>query len=60
LTDEFYGDRTGQLEDPFGHVWSIQTRIENVSPKKMQKRLDAMVAKAEPEPKQKSKRKTKG
>ena len=60
LTDEFYGDRTGQLEDPFGHVWSIQTRIEDVSPKKMQKRLDAMVAKAEPEPKAKSKRKTKG
>lgn len=43
LKDEFYGDRTGQLEDPFGHVWSIQQRIEDVSPKKMQKRLDAMM-----------------
>ncbi len=60
LTDEFYGDRTGQLEDPFGHVWSIQTRIEDVTPKKMQKRRDAMAAKTEPEPKAKSKRKTKG
>jgi PhnB protein len=60
LTDEFYGDRTGQLEDPFGHVWSIQTRIEDVSPKKMQKRLDAMVAKAEPASKAKPNRKTKG
>jgi PhnB protein len=44
LTDEFYGYRSGQLEDPFGHVWMIQTLIEEVSPKKMQKRLDAMLA----------------
>lgn len=44
LTDEFYGYRSGQLEDPFGHVWMIQTQIEELSPKKMQKRLDAMMA----------------
>ena len=44
LTDEFYGDRTGQLEDPCGLVGSIQTRTEDVSPKQMQKRLDAMMA----------------
>ena len=44
LTDEFYGDRTGQIEDPFGHVWMIAQRIEEVSPKEMQKRLDAMMA----------------
>ena len=44
VQDEFYGDRTGQVEDPFGHVWMIQTRVEDVSPKKMQKRLDAMLA----------------
>ncbi len=44
LADEFYGDRTGQLQDPFGHVWSIQTRVEDVSPKQMQKRLDTMMA----------------
>ncbi len=52
VKDEFYGDRTGQVEDPFGHVWMIQTRIEDVSPKKMQKRLDAMMAgtPAPPEP----------
>jgi PhnB protein len=57
-TDEFYGDRAGQIEDPFGHVWMIQTHIEDVSPKKMQKRLDAMMAGPEslpqPEPKTKS------
>jgi PhnB protein len=44
VQDEFYGFRTGQVEDPFGHVWMIQTQIEDVSPKKMQKRLDAMMA----------------
>ena len=44
LTDEFYGDRTGQVEDPFGHVWMIAQRIEDVPPKEMQKRLDAMMA----------------
>ena len=46
LTDEFYGDRTGQLEDPFGHIWSIQTRMEDIRPKAMQKRLDAMAVAA--------------
>lgn len=44
VQDEFYGFRTGQVEDPFGHVWMIQTQFEDVSPKKMQKRLDAMMA----------------
>lgn len=39
--DQFYGDRSGQIEDPFGHIWSIQTRIEMVSHKDMQKRLNA-------------------
>lgn len=44
VQDEFYGDRAGQVEDPFGYVWMIQTRMEDVSPKKMQKRLDEMMA----------------
>jgi PhnB protein len=43
VADQFYGDRTGQIEDPFGHVWSIQTRVERVSPKEMQKRLNALL-----------------
>ena len=46
--DEFYGDRTARLEDPFGHTWSLQARIEAVSPKQMQKRLDAMMSAAPP------------
>lgn len=41
--DQFYGDRAAQIEDPFGHVWSIQSRIEKVSPKDMQKRLNALL-----------------
>jgi PhnB protein len=54
VQDEFYGYRTGQVEDPFGHVWMIQTLIEDVSPKKMQKRLDAMMAQPPAQPAQKS------
>jgi PhnB protein len=55
VQDEFYGYRTGQVEDPFGHIWMIQTQLEDVSPKKMQKRLDAMMAQpasSAPEPAQ--------
>jgi hypothetical protein len=64
LTDEFYGDRTGQLEDPFGQIWSIQTRMEDIKPKAMQKRLDAMgqaamTSRAKAKPKTKSKAKAK-
>ena len=40
--DEFYGDRSGMLEDPFGHLWMIQTHIEDVSPAIMKKRLKAL------------------
>jgi len=43
VRDQFYGDRMGQFEDPFGHVWSVHTRVQNVAPRDMQKRLDAML-----------------
>ena len=39
--DQFYGDRSGQIEDPFGHVWSIQTHVEDVPPDEMQRRAAA-------------------
>jgi PhnB protein len=42
VKDQFYGDRTGSLTDPFGHKWSIMTHIEDVSFKDMQKRSDAL------------------
>ena len=38
VADQFYGDRSCQLRDPFGHAWSIATHIEDVSPEEMQKR----------------------
>ena len=44
VKDQFYGDRTGSLTDPFGHKWSIMTHIEDVSFEEMQKRSDAMLA----------------
>jgi len=43
--DMFYGDRIGSVKDPFGHVWSLATHIEDVSPKEMKKRSEAMWAK---------------
>jgi PhnB protein len=38
VADQFYGDRLGVLEDPFGHSWSFATHIEDVSPEEMNKR----------------------
>jgi PhnB protein len=39
--DQFYGDRAGQFEDPFGHRWSVATHVEDVSPEEMAKRAAA-------------------
>jgi PhnB protein len=41
LKDQFYGDRSGSLIDPFGHKWTIATHIEDVTPEEMQKRMAA-------------------
>lgn len=41
-SDQFYGERSGILRDPFGHRWNIGHRIEEVSPEEMQRRFDAM------------------
>jgi PhnB protein len=42
VQDQFYGDRTGQVEDPFGHSWTLATHIEDVSPEEMRRRMAAM------------------
>lgn len=42
VKDQFYGDRMGQILDPFGHVWSIATHKEDVSVEEMKKRAAAM------------------
>jgi PhnB protein len=39
LKNEFYGDRTGMVADPFGYSWFIASRVEEVSPQEMQKRF---------------------
>ena len=43
LKDQFYGDRSGTLEDPFGHVWTIATHKEDLTPEEMNKRMEAMM-----------------
>jgi len=44
LQDQFYGDRSGTLTDPFGHVWTVATHKEDVTPEEIDKRLAAMAA----------------
>ncbi len=46
MQDHFYGDRAGQLEDPFGYRWWIATHKEDVPKEEMEKRMEAMVAQA--------------
>jgi PhnB protein len=41
VADQFYGDRMGGLEDPFGQVWYVATHTEDVSPEEMQRRAAA-------------------
>jgi len=43
VQDQFYGDRSGTITDPFGHNWTISTHIEDVSQEEMMKRMDAMM-----------------
>jgi len=40
---QFYGDRSGTITDPFGHVWTLSTRVEDVPSEEMQRRLDAVM-----------------
>lgn len=42
IEDKFYGDRSGTLTDPFGHVWTIATHVEDVSEEEMGRRMKAM------------------
>ena len=38
MQDQFYGDRSGSFEDPFGHVWHVATHIEDVSAEELSER----------------------
>jgi len=42
VEDQFYGERSGRVSDPYGHVWIIGTPIEEVSSEEMQLRMNAM------------------
>ena len=51
VKDQFYGDRSGAVEDPFGHHWHVATHIEDVSPKEMDRRMkEAMKTMTPPQP----------
>jgi len=41
VADQFYGDRSGTLEDPFGHVWTVATHVEDVPAEELQRRAEA-------------------
>ena len=43
LQDQFYGDRSATLEDPFGHVWTVATHIEDVTPEEINRRMEEMM-----------------
>jgi PhnB protein len=47
VADQFYGDRAGTLVDPFGHVWTLATHVEDVPPDEINRRFEAMM-KAQP------------
>lgn len=44
VADQFWGDRYGQLVDPFGHKWSIGTHIKDLTPKQMKAAMDEWMA----------------
>lgn len=45
VADQFYGDRSGTLIDPFGHVWTLATHTQEVSPEEMDRRFAEMLKK---------------
>jgi PhnB protein len=47
VADQFYGDRSCSVEDPFGHVWHIATHVKDVSMREMKKRAAALASGAE-------------
>jgi PhnB protein len=44
VADQFWGDRFGSVQDPFGHLWSIATHVEDVPPEEMEERAKAAMA----------------
>jgi PhnB protein len=46
VMNQFYGDRSGTLEDPFGHVWTVATHVEDVPAEEMKRRAEAAMKSA--------------
>lgn len=46
VEDQFYGDRSGTFEDPFGHTWTLATHLEDVSPEEMARRAEKQMQNA--------------
>lgn len=46
VKDQFYGDRSGTLQDPFGHVWTVATHVEDVPPDEMRRRAQEFMKKS--------------
>lgn len=44
VENQFYGDRSGQFEDPFGHRWNVASHVEDISAEEMEKRVAAAMA----------------
>ena len=44
VKDQFYGDRSGSVIDPFGHWWTVATHVEDVSQEEMERRMEALGA----------------
>jgi uncharacterized glyoxalase superfamily protein PhnB len=42
VEEQFWGDRYGKLEDPFGHHWSVATHVRDVTPEEMKKAMASM------------------
>jgi PhnB protein len=41
VANQFYGDRSGTLQDPYGHIWTVATHVEDVAPQELQRRAEA-------------------
>lgn len=44
MQDQFYGDRSGTIKDPFGHMWTVATHIEDVPPQELEARAKQAIA----------------
>jgi len=47
VKDQFYGDRSGTLQDPYGHTWTIATHVEDIQPDEMRRRAEKFMQKTD-------------